>query len=104
MGDQISADLDGIERFADQLDLLRGRFDALPRAIGGVVPRLGASEVQNALDDFNQRWSASRAVLDSYMTALAKMGHDSVIQLRHTDHTLAQRAQPVQHQRWTNAD
>lgn len=104
MGDQLSADLDGIERFADQLDLLRGRFDALPQAIGGMVPRLGAPEVQNALDDFDQRWSASRAVLDSYMTALAKMGHDSVTRLRQADHTLAQRVQPVQHNRWTNAD
>ena len=104
MGDQISADLDGIERFADQLDLLQGRFNALPQAIGGMDPRLGAPEVQNALDDFNQRWTASRAVLDSYMTALAKMGHDSVTQLRQADHTLAQRVQPVQPHRWTNTD
>jgi len=89
MGDQLAVDLDGIEHFANQLDVLRNEFNNTPQLIGNMIGRIGGPEVQNALHDFDQKWATGREVLDSYLEALAKMGHESVTKIRATDHALA---------------
>lgn len=89
MADQLKADVDALEAFADQLDTARSQFDATTKAASAAGSGLANARLASALADFDQRWRAHREVLDSYFAALSQMVGDSAKALRQRDVELA---------------
>lgn len=87
------ADLGGIEAFADALTQVQTTFDDGVNTSATFQVDAG-QPVLDALNDFNNRWSAGRAVIDSCFVALTGMCHASAAQLRATDAALAAQTKP----------
>jgi hypothetical protein len=98
MSGVLRADLGEIDAFASRLDTLRSDLDLtgqdLPVTMGPLMVqnRDTLYAVQAGLQEFVQAKAIAAKAVDSYLSALATMAHQSVMKIQAQDVALAQSA------------
>ncbi|NUP54146.1 MAG: hypothetical protein HOW97_43540 [Catenulispora sp.] len=88
-GVDLQVDYDGLERFAGELDDLRGQWDGTRPSLDPTAGLGGAADLTTAVDDFTREWGAAAKAIDSFMTALSGMCRTAVQAYTATDQHLA---------------
>jgi len=85
----LRVDYDGLNRFADELDGLRGQWDGSRPELDPTLGLGGAADLTEAVAEFTNEWAAAAKVIDSFMTMLSTMCRTAVQAYSATDHGLA---------------
>ena len=91
----LSADLSGVQGFADQLDTLRQQLDLSGQTVSGSGAADGDPQVADGLQTFGGACTHAQTVIDSYLVALSGMARQTVTVLKAADAQLAKQAKPV---------
>src|SRR2546422_72318 len=83
MADSLSADLDGIQGFADRLTGLKAQLDAYAVVVMTVAG--GAPDVTEGAMTFTTAENQARSVIDTYLQALQSMAEQSVATIKAQD-------------------
>lgn len=85
----LQVDYDGLNRFADELDSLRGQWDGSRSELDPRAGLGGAADLTEAVADFTNEWAAAAKAIDSFMSMLSTMCRTAVETYTATDHSLA---------------
>lgn len=97
LGSDLSVDYDGLERFAGELDGLRGQWDGSQPALDPTLGLGGAADLTEAVADFTREWAAAAKAIDSFMSMLSTMCRTAVQAYSATDRNLAGDHTPAAH-------
>lgn len=85
----LRVDYDGLDRFAGELDDLRGQWDGSRAAPDPAAGLGGAADLTAAVADFTREWTAAAKEIDSFMSVLSTMCRTAVQAYTATDQHLA---------------
>lgn len=85
----LSVDLDGLRRLSGTLTGVRAHLDATRRVIEANRDDVGAAEVYDALDAFENHWDDGRGQIDKNMQAMQEVIDEAVRAYEKTDRDLA---------------
>lgn len=87
--DRLTVDLEGLERFATDLDTIRSGMGTASNWMLEFSGDLGGQDVDDALEHFESNWSDGRSQVDENCQRLVKMTQQAVENLRKADDDLA---------------
>lgn len=93
-GSDLSVDYDGLERFAGELDGLRGQWDGSQPTLDPTLGLAGAADLTEAVADFTREWAAAAKAIDSMLSTMCRT---AVQAYSATDRNLAGHHTPAAH-------